>query len=49
MRGDDLSKMLVKKMYEKAGVPFYEVGGQPMIRYVEELKTKLAKADSRTD
>lgn len=35
--------MVVTKMYEKAGVPFYEIGGQPMIRYVEELKARLAK------
>ena len=46
MRGDDLCKMVVKKMYEKAGVPFYEIGGQPMIRYVEKLKARLAKTDS---
>ena len=40
-RGDDLCKMVVKKMYEKAGVPFFEIGGQPMIQYVEELKARL--------
>ena len=48
MKGNDLCKMVVKKMYEKAGVPFYEIGGEPMIRYVEELKTRLARVDSRT-
>ena len=48
MRGDDLCKMVVKKMYEKAGVPFYEIGGQPMIRYVEELKARLGKTASPT-
>jgi hypothetical protein len=46
MRGDDLCKMVVRKMYEKAGVPFYEIAGQPMIHYVEELKTRLARTDS---
>jgi hypothetical protein len=43
--GDDLCKLIVKKMYAKAGVPFYEIGGQPMIRYVEELKARLAKTN----
>jgi hypothetical protein len=41
-RGDDLCKTVVKKMYEKAGVHFFEIGGQPMIQYVEELKARLA-------
>ena len=41
--GDDLCKMVVAKMYQKAGVPFYEVAGHPMIQYVEELKAKLTK------
>lgn len=27
--GDDLSKLIVKKMYIKAGIPFYEIGGTP--------------------
>ena len=40
-RGDDLCKMVVKRMYEKAGVLFFEIGGQPMIQYVEELKARL--------
>ena len=46
MRGDDLCKMVVRKMYEKAGVSFYEIGGQSMIRYVEELKARLTKTDT---
>ncbi len=38
--------MIVVKMYEKAGLPFYEIAGQPTIRYVEELKARLAKTGS---
>ena len=44
-RGDFLCKLIVKKMYAKAGVPFYEIAGQAMIQYVEELKARLAKTN----
>lgn len=43
--GDDVCKMIVRKTYEKAGIPFYEIGGRLMIQYVEELKRMLAKPE----
>jgi len=43
LRGDALCRMVVEKMYRKAGVPFYEIGGQPMIQYIYELKIELAE------
>lgn len=43
--GNTLCKAIVKKMYKKAGVPFYEVGYRPMIEYVQELKHKLANIE----
>jgi hypothetical protein len=39
--GGDLCKMVVKRMYQRAGVPFYEVAGIEMIQYVHELKRVL--------
>ena len=39
--GDSLCKMIVKRMYARAGVSFYEISGQPMIQYVKELEAKL--------
>jgi hypothetical protein len=39
--GNDLCKLVVRKMYAKAGVQFFEIAGQPMIQYVEELKARL--------
>jgi hypothetical protein len=41
LQGSDIRKMVVKRMYQKAGVPFYEVAGTHMIQYVHELKRKL--------
>jgi len=41
LQGSDIRKMVVKRMYQKAGVPFYEVAGTHMIQYVHELKLKL--------
>lgn len=43
--GDDLCKLIVKKMYQKAGVLFYEIAGKPMIQYIEELKAIVAKTN----
>jgi hypothetical protein len=43
LRGDALCKMVVLKMYHKANIQFYEVGGIPMIQYVYDLKRKLAQ------
>ena len=40
--GSAVPKIVVKKMYEKAMVPFYEVAGTPMIQYVYDLKRNLA-------
>jgi hypothetical protein len=40
--GITLCKAIVKRMYKKVGVPFYEVGYRPMMEYVQELETKLA-------
>ena len=42
LSGSAVPKLIVKKMYQKAKVPFYEVAGTPMIQYVYELKRKLA-------
>jgi hypothetical protein len=42
IHGGSVCKLVVKKMYEKAGVPFYEVAGTNMIQYVYELKRLLA-------
>lgn len=30
-----------------AGLPFYEIGGQPMIQYVKELKRSVLNGKSR--
>lgn len=43
LKGDALCRMVVEKMYRKAGVPLYEIGGQPMIQYIYELKIELAQ------
>ena len=40
--GSAVPKLVVQKMYEKAKIPFYEVGGTPMIQYVYDLKRDLA-------
>jgi len=42
--GKTLCKAIVKTMYKKTGVPFYEVGYRPMIEYVQELENKLANS-----
>src|SRR5208282_3930241 len=42
MQGGDIRNMVVRRMYQKAGIPFYEVGGTLMIQYVHELKRILA-------
>ena len=39
--GADVLRLVVRKMYAKADVPFYEVAGTPMFQYVYELKQKL--------
>jgi len=39
--GSAVPELVVKKMYEKANVPFYEVAGTPLIQYVYDLKLKL--------
>jgi hypothetical protein len=41
LRGRDISRMVVRRMYEKADIPFYEVAGTHMIQYVHELKRTL--------
>ncbi len=41
LQGGDIRRMAVKRMYQKAGVPFYEVAGIEMIQYVQELKRVL--------
>jgi hemoglobin-like flavoprotein len=43
--GGDLCKLVVRKMYQKAGVPFYDVAGTRMIQHVNELKRILAMAE----
>jgi hypothetical protein len=43
--GGDLCKLVVRKMYHKAGLPFYDVAGTQMIQYVYELKRILAMAE----
>ena len=43
LRGDGLCKMIGLKMYHKANIQFYEIGGIPMIQYVYDLKKKLAE------
>ena len=40
--GSMVPKLVVKKMYAKANVPFYEVAGTPMLQYVYDLKRTLA-------
>ena len=39
--GTDVLRLVVRKMYAKADVHFYEVAGTPMFQYVYELKQKL--------
>lgn len=41
VQGDTLSKLIVKKMYQKADIPFYEIGTREWTEYVTELKNKL--------
>lgn len=45
LQGDALSKLIVKKLYQKAGIPFYEIAGREWIEYVGELKAKLQHTD----
>lgn len=45
LAGDTLGKTIVKRMYKKAGVPFYEVGTRPMLEYVQELRKKIVSID----
>jgi coproporphyrinogen III oxidase len=42
LQGGDVRKMVVRRMYQKAGVPFYDVAGTHMIQYVHELKRTLS-------
>jgi hypothetical protein len=44
LAGSAVPKLIVKKMYQKTKVPFYEVAGTPMIHYVHELKRNLTTA-----
>jgi len=39
--GSTVPKLIVKKMYAKANVPFYHVAGTPLIQYVYDLKRML--------
>ena len=48
IRGSDIRKMVVRRMYQKAGIPFYEVAGTHMIQYVHELKRKLTMIEYST-
>ena len=48
IRGGDIRKMVVRRMYRKAGVPFYEVAGTLLIQYVHELKRKLTMIEYST-
>jgi len=48
IHGDDIRKMVVRRMYQKAGIPFYEVAGTHMIQYVHELKRKLTMIEYST-
>lgn len=41
LNGDGLCRTVVEKMYRKAGMPFYEIGGKPMIQYIYDLKREL--------
>ena len=41
IHGGDIRKMVVRRMYQKAGIPFYDVAGTHMIQYVHELKRML--------
>lgn len=43
--GANVPKLAVKKMYQKAGVPFFEVAGTPAIQYVYDLKRILASTE----
>jgi hypothetical protein len=44
LEGDEICKLIVKKMYQKTGIPFYAIGGRSMIQYVEELKRTKASS-----
>jgi hypothetical protein len=48
MYGGDILRMVVRRMYRKAGVPFYEVAGTLLIQYVHELKRKLTMIEYST-
>ena len=41
-RGSDILTMIARRMYQKAGMPFYDITGTNMIEHVYELKRKLA-------
>jgi hypothetical protein len=45
IHGGDIRKMVVRRMYEKAGIPFYDVAGTHMIQYVHELKRMLTMGE----
>jgi hypothetical protein len=47
LQGRDIRRMVVRRMYQKAGVPFYEVAGTHMIQYVHELRQTM-NSDERT-
>ncbi len=42
IQGADIRRMVVRRMYQKTGIPFYEVAGTQMIQYVHELRRILA-------
>ena len=42
LQGTDVRRMVVKRMYQKASIPFFEVAGTHMIQYVHELRRMLA-------
>ena len=49
LQGGSLCKLVVRKMYQKSGIPFYEIAGTQMIQYVNELKRTLAMAKFETE
>jgi hypothetical protein len=48
MQGGDIRYMVVRRMYQKADIPFYEVAGTIMIQYVHELKRIMAMREYPT-
>ena len=47
-QGGDIRYMVVRRMYQKADIPFYEVAGTIMIQYVHELKRIMAMREYPT-